>query len=343
MTLINLKWKTKSDPNFFVFIVARRESFPEQFQNVELFRFCFSQAAPTLTFSSKSCLIGSEVRCIALLRRMKTTSHAGNETAVNGTFKTTMASTIPAVKPEEQLESDLIQDYASSQPGNKKAQIRIGVCWQKSSRWLCYRDASCFYVTFQRALTVLAAAGIPGLIHQHLPARVHERAAEEEGVHSLVHQPIKHHLPVPRTNGHPQLEAAAIQVVVAAEGKHVHHLHVEGDGGAQGDGGQLIGHLFTVDKDGAWTQTAQAIESTQLAQKRKVHPWCASAYRWWKYTQPDLFEVTPPPSGCRHTRPGCPCDPPDPLQRFFTKLKNKQKRRFLGRNREKHSVFWRSP
>lgn len=87
---------------------------------------------------------------------------------------------------------------------------------------------------------------------------MHERTAKEEGVHSLVHQPIKHHLPAPRADGHPQLEAAAVQVVVvAADGKHVHHLHVEGDGGADGDGGQLIGHLFTVDEDGAWTRSTR--------------------------------------------------------------------------------------
>lgn len=89
----------------------------------------------------------------------------------------------------------------------------------------------------------------PVLKHEHLPAGVDERAAEEEAVHRLVHQPIKHHLPVPRADGHPQLEAAALaQVVVVADGEQVHHLHVEGDGGAHGDGGQLVGHLFAVDK-----------------------------------------------------------------------------------------------
>lgn len=77
------------------------------------------------------------------------TSHAGNETAVNGNFKTTMASTIPAVKPEEQLDSGLIQDYASSQPGNiKRTNTDRGMLAEKQQKALL-RDASCFYVTFQ--------------------------------------------------------------------------------------------------------------------------------------------------------------------------------------------------
>lgn len=74
-------------------------------------------------------------------------------------------------------------------------------------------------------------------------------AAEGEAVHRLVQQPIKHHLAVPRANGHPQLGAATLaEVVIVADGEQVDHLHVEGDGGAQGDGGQLVGHLLTVDK-----------------------------------------------------------------------------------------------
>ena len=83
------------------------------------------------------------------------------------------------------------------------------------------------------------------LIHQNLPTRVHKRTGEEKAVHGLVQQPIKDHLPVPGANGHPQLEAAA------ADRTHVHHLHVKGDGRAEGDGRQLIGHLFTVDKHNA--------------------------------------------------------------------------------------------
>lgn len=35
------------------------------------------------------------------------------------------------------------------------------------------------------------------LKHEHLPPGVDEGAAEVEAVHRLVHQPIKHHLPVP--------------------------------------------------------------------------------------------------------------------------------------------------
>ena len=91
------------------------------------------------------------------------------------------------------------------------------------------------------------------LIHEHLPAGVDERAAEEEAVHRLVHQPVEHHLPVPRADGHPQLEVAALAQVVVADGEQVHHLHVKGDGGAQHDGGKLVGHLFAVDEHGTWT------------------------------------------------------------------------------------------
>lgn len=93
------------------------------------------------------------------------------------------------------------------------------------------------------------------LKHEHLPAGVDERAAEEEAVHRLVHQPVEHHLPVPRADGHPQLEVAALAQVVVADGKQVHHLHVKGDSGAHGDGGQLVGHLLTIDKHGTWTWT----------------------------------------------------------------------------------------
>lgn len=95
------------------------------------------------------------------------------------------------------------------------------------------------------------------LIHEHLPAGVDERAAEEEAVHRLVHQPVEHHLPVPWADGHPQLEVAALAQVVVADGEQVHHLHVEGDGGAQHDGGKLVGHLFAVDEHGTWTSKTQ--------------------------------------------------------------------------------------
>lgn len=97
----------------------------------------------------------------------------------------------------------------------------------------------------------------PALIHEHLPAGVDERAAEEEAVHRLVHQPVEHHLPVPWADGHPQLEVAALAQVVVADGEQVHHLHVEGDGGAQHDGGKLVGHLFAVDEHGTWTSKTQ--------------------------------------------------------------------------------------
>lgn len=84
--------------------------------------------------------------------------------------------------------------------------------------------------------------------HKHFPAGVGERAAEEEGVHRLVHQPVKHHLPVPWSNGHPQLEVAPLTQVIVADGEQVHHFHVKGYSRAHGDGGQLVGHLFTVYK-----------------------------------------------------------------------------------------------
>lgn len=91
------------------------------------------------------------------------------------------------------------------------------------------------------------------LKHKHFPAGVDERAAEEEAVHRLVHQPIKHHLPVPWANGDPQLEVAPLAQVVVADGEQVDHFHVKGHGGAQGDGRQLVGHLFTVDKNSTWS------------------------------------------------------------------------------------------
>lgn len=96
------------------------------------------------------------------------------------------------------------------------------------------------------------AGGAGVLKHEHLPAGVDEGAAEEEAVHRLVHQPIEHHLAVPRADRHPQLEVAALARVVVADGEQAHHLHVKGDGGANGDGGQLVGHLFPVDENGTW-------------------------------------------------------------------------------------------
>lgn len=94
------------------------------------------------------------------------------------------------------------------------------------------------------------AGGAGVLKHEHLPAGVGEGAAEEEAVHRLVHQPIEHHLAVPRADRHPQLEVAALARVVVADGEQAHHLHVKGHGGANGDGGQLVGHLFPVDENG---------------------------------------------------------------------------------------------
>lgn len=90
---------------------------------------------------------------------------------------------------------------------------------------------------------------------QDLPAGVDEGAAEGQTVHRLVQQPIKDHLAVPRADGHPQLGSAPLaQVVVVADGgEEADHLHVEGDGRAQADGRQLIGHLLPVDKHGTWT------------------------------------------------------------------------------------------
>lgn len=94
------------------------------------------------------------------------------------------------------------------------------------------------------------AGGAGVLKHEHLPAGVDEGAAEEEAVHRLVHQPIEHHLAVPRADRHPQLEVAALARVVVADGEQAHHLHVKGDGGANGDSRQLVGHLFPVDENG---------------------------------------------------------------------------------------------
>lgn len=90
------------------------------------------------------------------------------------------------------------------------------------------------------------------LKHEHFPAGVDEGASEEQAVHGLVHQPVEHHLPVPRADGDAQLEVPALAQVVVADGEQVDHLHVEGHSGAHGDGWQLIGHLFTVHKHGAW-------------------------------------------------------------------------------------------
>lgn len=89
------------------------------------------------------------------------------------------------------------------------------------------------------------------LKHEDFPAGVDEGAAEEEAVYRLVHQPIKDHLPVPGADGHPQLKMAALAQVVVADGEQVDHLHVKGHGRAHGDGWKLIGHLFTVDENGA--------------------------------------------------------------------------------------------
>lgn len=90
---------------------------------------------------------------------------------------------------------------------------------------------------------------------QNLPAGVDEGAAEGQAVHRLVQQPIKDHLAAPRADGHPELGSASLPlvVVVADGGEEADHLHVEGDGGAQADGRQLIGHLLPVDKHGTWT------------------------------------------------------------------------------------------
>lgn len=64
------------------------------------------------------------------------------------------------------------------------------------------------------------------LKHQNLPARVDKGAAEKEAVRCrLVHKPIKHHLPVPRTDGHSEFEARAV-----ALRQQVHHFHVKGHG-----------------------------------------------------------------------------------------------------------------
>lgn len=98
------------------------------------------------------------------------------------------------------------------------------------------------------AITVLNGRSVP-LKHKNFPAGVNEGAAEVEAVHRLVHQPIKHHLSVPGTDGHPELEVAPLAQVVVADGEQAHHLHVKGHSGANGDSGQLVGHLFTVDKN----------------------------------------------------------------------------------------------
>lgn len=92
------------------------------------------------------------------------------------------------------------------------------------------------------------------LKHKRFPAGVGERAAEEEGVRCLVHQPIKHHLPVPWSNGNPQLEVGPFAQVVVADRDQAHHFHVKGHSWAHGDGGQLVGHLFTVYKYSTWEE-----------------------------------------------------------------------------------------
>lgn len=84
--------------------------------------------------------------------------------------------------------------------------------------------------------------------NQHFPARLCEGAAEAEAVHNLVNQPIKHHLPAPRANRNPQLEAASITWVIVVSRINADHLHVEGDGWAYGDCWKLIGHFFPVNK-----------------------------------------------------------------------------------------------
>lgn len=88
------------------------------------------------------------------------------------------------------------------------------------------------------------------LKHQNLPARVDKRAAEKEAVRCrLVHKPIKHHLPVPRTDGHSEFEARAV-----ALRQQVHHLHVKGHGWSCGDGRKVVGHLFTINSNSTWKE-----------------------------------------------------------------------------------------